>query len=62
MSNSINQQVPEISLYSIPHFAWKYKIFIFCFTSFFSALMVIYAISKPNVYTVQGLYMPKGAE
>jgi uncharacterized protein involved in exopolysaccharide biosynthesis len=24
--------------------------------------MVAYAVSKPNVYTVQGLYMPKGAE
>lgn len=62
MSIQSNSQTPEVSLSSIPHFVWQYKLFIFCFTAFFSGLMVAYAISKPNVYTVQGLYMPKGAE
>ncbi len=62
MSTLSNSQIPEVSLSSIPQLVWRYKIFIICFTAFFSGLMVAYAISKPNVYTVQGLYMPKGAE
>ena len=62
MSNLSTEEVPQLTLSLIPHFIWKYKVFIFCFTSFWSALMVVYAINKPNVYTAQGLYMPKGAK
>jgi uncharacterized protein involved in exopolysaccharide biosynthesis len=62
MNTLSNSQVPDASVSLIPHFIWKYKVFIICFTAFFSGLMVLYAISKPNVYTAQGLYMPKGGE
>ncbi|WP_448547020.1 LPS O-antigen length regulator [Thalassotalea fusca] len=62
MSNLSKEEVPQLTLSLIPRFIWKYKVFIFCFTSFWSALMVGYAISKPNIYTAKGLYMPKGAE
>ena len=56
------QKPTAASLSLVPYFIWKYKVFIVCFTIFFSSLMVVYAVNKPNVYTVQGLYMPKGAE
>jgi uncharacterized protein involved in exopolysaccharide biosynthesis len=61
---SIQQQLktPKSPLSLIPQFVWQYKIFILSLTFFCSALMVVYAINKPNVYTVQGLYMPKGTE
>ena len=62
MSKLSTQKVPQLTLSLIPHFIWKYKVFIFCFTSFWSGLMVMYAVNKPNIYTAQGLYMPKGAE
>lgn len=62
MSTQSIPHMPEMSLSLIFKFVWRYKVFIIFFTVFFSGLMLIYAVSKPNVYTVQGLYMPKGAE
>jgi uncharacterized protein involved in exopolysaccharide biosynthesis len=62
MSTPSIQKMPQMSLSLILNIVWRCKIFIICFTTFFSGLMVMYAVSKPNLYTVEGLYMPKGGE
>jgi uncharacterized protein involved in exopolysaccharide biosynthesis len=62
MSTPSIQTMPQMSLSLILNIVWRSKIFIICFTTFFSGLMVMYAVSKPNLYTVEGLYMSKGGE
>jgi uncharacterized protein involved in exopolysaccharide biosynthesis len=62
MNNQKKNQNKSVSLSSIPKIIWQYKIFIFLFTSIFTASIVFYIVNKPNEYTVGGIYIPKGSE
>jgi len=56
-----HQGCDEIKLGDLIQILWRYKLFIIIFTGLCSVLAVVYAINKPNEYTSEGLYMPKGA-
>ncbi|MCG7566505.1 Wzz/FepE/Etk N-terminal domain-containing protein [Pseudoalteromonas sp. CnMc7-15] len=56
-ANKVNSD--EIKLRDLAVILWDHKVFIVLFTAVCSIAAVAYAISKPNVYTAHGLYMPK---
>ena len=61
MQNNQNVCVEEdeIDLRELFATIWKHKIFIFIFVSVVTFLTIIYALSKPNQYTIQTILAPQ---
>ena len=61
MQNNQNVCVEEdeIDLRELFATIWKHKIFIFIFVSVVTILTIIYALSKPNQYTIQTILAPQ---
>lgn len=62
MNDERSQASQEIKLSQIFTILWQYKIAIVSFTFICTLLTVIYALSKPDIYTVEGLYTPNSAD
>jgi uncharacterized protein involved in exopolysaccharide biosynthesis len=61
MNGEQSQASQEIKLSQLLTILWRSKIAIVLFTFICTSLTVMYAVSKPDIYTVEGLYTPKSA-
>jgi uncharacterized protein involved in exopolysaccharide biosynthesis len=62
MKSEQSQASQEIKLSHLIAILWRYKASIILFTVTCSSLTVFYAINKPDIYTVNGLYSPKSID
>lgn len=62
MSRFTDTQKDQPSISDVPRILWRHKVFLGIFTLFCTVGMLIYAITLPNVYTAEGLYMAKGGD